>query len=196
MTTVTEQALAAAWQRVDDRLARLQRRHYQVGDIPLYEGGLNPPATEKELQQLETAWGAPIPFELAYSFRRWNERWIAHDHAINFWSVSDHLRIAQSGSLLLEADAGATFERVIGPINPVLESRKRYDIGGHEYSGTFLFLDYEDPPAGGQPGQVIRIGEDPIAEFVAASFVDFLNLVADAPVFDDDPEFDPLQWRA
>lgn len=36
------------------------------------------------------------------------------------------------------------------------------------------------------------VGTYGIAEYVAASFTDFLKLIADAPVFDDDPDFDPL----
>ena len=62
-------------------------------------------------------------------------------------------------------------------------------------AGRFLFLDYEDPPAGGRLGQVIRVSDEPIAQLVAASFVEFLNRVAEAPVYDDDPEFDLLAAR-
>ncbi|MGR8936018.1 MAG: SMI1/KNR4 family protein [Gammaproteobacteria bacterium] len=194
-TIITEQALATAWQRIDDRLAMMRRRHFEVGDIPFYEAALRPPATEKDLRQLEKVLGSPLPFELAYSFRRWNGCWIAHDHIISLSPISDLIYAAKSYTLPLEEYGEESFDEVIGPINSVLESRKRYNFGGHERSGTFLFLDYEDPPPGGQLGQVIRIGEDPVAEFVAASFVDFLNLVADAPVYNDDPDFDPLEWR-
>jgi cell wall assembly regulator SMI1 len=198
MTTKFEHELAAAWQRVDDRLAMLQLRHHQNGDIPFYKAGLNPPASEEELRQLELAWGAPIPFELVYSLRRWNGRWIAHDHVIDLSPISDHLSVAQACVLAPDASEEETFDSVIGPVNPVFESRKRYPFGGHEYSGSFLYLDFEDPPEGGTRGQVIRIGEEPTVEYVAASFVDFLNLIAEAPVLDDvqdDPNFDPLRWR-
>ncbi len=91
-------------------------------------------------------------------------------------------------------DVGWMFEEVIGPVNPLLESKRRIFFGEHDWSGSSLFLDYETPPAGGMLGQVIRVGEDPVAKFVSASFVDFLNLVAAAPAFKDDVDFDPLEW--
>lgn len=182
----TEQELAAAWMRVDERLSAMQRRHREKGDIPLYENALNPPATDKELRQLEKALGSSLPFELAYSLKHWNGRWIAHDHVIDLSCLSDHLAAVGYSPDINE---------VVGPINPVNDFTRRYAFGGHEGSKSFLYLDYEDPPAGGKVGQVIRIGQDPIAEYVAASFVEFLNLVADAPVRDDDPDFDPLKWR-
>jgi cell wall assembly regulator SMI1 len=189
-----EQELAAAWERVDERLAALQRRHNEKGDIPLYEAALNPPATAQELRQLAGTLEMPIPFELAYSLKRWNGRWIAHDHVIDLSPIRDHV-YAANASQWREEDAGLTFEHVIGPISLIMESKKRICFGGHEYSGSGLYLDYEDPPEGGHRGQVIRIGEEPIAEFVAASFVDFLNLIAAAPANDDEPDFDPLAWR-
>lgn len=194
MNTLLEQQLKAAWQRVDDRVASLQRRHREKGDIPLYEAALNPPATDQELQQLERAWGVAIPFELAYSLKRWNGRLIAHDHMIDLSSVADLLYLAETCGRYL-ADDSVEYEHVIGPINPIFESKKRYNFGGHEFSGSSLYLDYVTPPAGGTLGQVIRDGEEPIARFVAASFVDFLNLIADAPVHDDVPDFDPLEWK-
>lgn len=194
MTNPSKQKLALAWQRVDDRLAALQRRHYEKGDVPLYEAALNPPATEQEFKQLELAWQAPVPFELAYSLRRWNGRWIAHDHMISLSPISEHLYMARVTPPGQEND-DASYEKVTGPINPIMESRKRYCFGGHELSGTFLYLDYEEPPEGGHLGQVIRIGEDLDVEFVATSFVDFLNLVASAPFNFEDSDFDPLQWH-
>ena len=194
MNTSSEQELEAAWKRVDDRLAALQRRHIEIGDIPFYEAALNAPATDRDLIQLQKALGMAIPLELNYSLKRWNGRWIAHDHMISLVSVADHLHMAQADSWRGE-QTKLTFEEVVGPIKPTLFSKKRICFGGHEATGSFLFLDYEDPPAGGQPGQVIRVLEEPIAQFVAASFVEFLNILADAPVYDDDPEFDPLSWR-
>jgi len=190
-----EQALEAAWQRIDDRFSGLQRRYREQGDIPLYEADLNPPATDRELQQLEKAWGAVIPFELAYSLRRWNGRLIAHDHMIHLASVSEILYLVETCGWSAYGDSSVEYERVIGPVNPILESKKRYDFGGHEFLGSSLYLDYENPPSGGQPGQIIRAGEEPIVEYVASNFVNFLNLIADAPVHDDAPDFDPLKWR-
>ena len=93
-----------------------------------------------------------------------------------------------------EEFANATFDQVTGPVNPILESKRRICFGAHESSDTGLYLDYEDPPSGGQLGQVIRIGVD-FLEYVAPSFVDFLNMIADAPVYDDDPDFDPLAGK-
>ncbi len=191
----SEQQLKAAWQRVDDRLSALQRRHSEKGDIPLYEAALNPPATEKELQQLERALGMPIPFELAYSLKQWSGRWIAHDHVIDLTSIQDQLQYLAGKSTTPEEYADETFEQVTGPINPILDSKKRICFGAHEGSDTGLYLDYEVPPAGGSLGQVIRIGANLNAEYVAASFVDFLNMIADAPVYDDDPDFDPLELQ-
>lgn len=194
MTIPIDQDLADAWKRLDERLSKLQIRHRQIGDIPLYEAHLNPPATENELSRLEAALGATLPHELSFSLRHWNGRWIAHDHGIDLAPVSDLIKVAQSGGAIDEYRR-ETYERVTGPINPTLESMKRYLFGSHEYSGSNLYLDYEDPPEGGRPGQVIRVGEEPVAEFVAASFVDFLNMIAEAPAHDDDPDFDPLRWR-
>lgn len=189
----TEQELGAAWRRIDERLSRLQRRHREQGDIPLYEADSKPPATVKELDQLRQVLGMDVPFELADGLKRWNGRWIAHDHMISFMSIAEHLEIAKANPWI-EENAGLTFERVLGPINPVLNSRKRICFGGHEAMGSFLFIDYETPPQGGCLGQVIRIGEEPVAQFVASSFADFLDRVADAPAYDDDPDFDPLTW--
>ncbi len=190
-----ERELKSAWQRVDDRLAALRRRHAEKGDVPLYEAALNPPATDKELQELERALGMAVPFELAYSLKQSNGRWIAHDHAIDLQPIQDHLYyFANLGPRSMEY-AGDTFHTVIGPINPIFNSTKRICFGGHEGSDTSLYLDYENPPAGGQLGQIIRIGVESKAEYVAASLADYLNMIADAPVYDDDPDFDPLKLR-
>lgn len=190
----SEYELEVAWKRVGERLAALQRRHYERKDIPFYEAALNAPATERDLSQLETALGMAVPLELGYSLKRWNGRWIAQDHMISLMSIAEHLQVARANPWR-EEHADLTFERVVGPINPVLNSKKRICFGGHEATGSFLFIDYENPPAGGQLGQVIRLTEEPVAQFVAATFVDFLNLIVDAPVYDDDPDFDPLAWR-
>jgi len=186
-----EQELAAAWQRIDQRTKALQRRHRDIGDIPLYDDGLNPPASNAQLLQLKKAFGMDVPIELAYSLKRWNGRWIAHDHMISLSPVADHIYMSQV-SPWQEEYADETFEQVFGPINPLMNSRKRFCIGGHEGSGEFLYLDYENPPKGGRLGQVIRIGEEPTAQYIAGSFVEFLNMVAAAPVYDDNPDFDPL----
>ena len=189
----TQQELASAWDRVDERIAALQRRHHERGDVDLYDAQLNVPATENDLAKLNHALIMEAPFELLYSLRRWNGRWIAPDHALDLGSVS-FLVAAKEAITWTEEEAEQSFEEVQGPINPVMHSPRRIAFGYHDQSGSTLFLDYEDPPAGGRLGQVIRIGEEPIAQWVAGSFVEFLNLVADAPVHDDDPDFDPLQW--
>lgn len=193
MSAQTEQRLKAALQRVDDRLVALQCRHRERGDIPLYEADLGPPATDQEMKELENALGFTIPFELAYCLERWNGRFIAPDHAIVLNPISDLIYAANRSAMRVD-DVTSTFEEVVGPVNLLFESRKRIFFGEHDWSGSSLFLDYI-PAAGGQLGQVIRIGEDPIAKYVVSSFVGLLNLVADAPAYDDDPEFDPLAWK-
>lgn len=192
-TNNLETELEAAWRRIDARLEAMQKRHHTQGDIPLYETGANPPATESEIALLEKAIGTPLPFEWAYSLRRANGRWIAHDHIISLFSIQSFLAGFSEVRRSMRLYNDLTFESVDGPINPVMNSFRRYCFGIHEYSGTGLELDYEDPPEGGRLGQVIRIGESAYAEYVAPSFVDFLNMVANAPVHDDDPDFDPLQ---
>ena len=193
MTRNIEEELLAAWKRVDERLAQLQHRALEIKDIPLYVAAQNASATESDLEELEAALGMAVPVELRCSLKHWNGRWIAQDHMISLMSTAEHMQLARMNQWQVP-QAGLTLERVDGPINPVLDSKKRICFGGHETTGTFLYIDYEDPPAGGRLGQVIRIGEEPIAQWVAGSFVEFLNLVADAPVHDDDPDFDPLQW--
>ena len=193
MKNSREQELDAAWQRIDDRLAALQRRHREKGDVPLYDASLKPPATDAEIKQLEKLLGFEIPFELAYSLNRWNGRWIAHDHVIDLSSVSDLLYLARS-SASAETSDDDVHGQVIGPVSSKVDYKQRINFGGHEGSSSSLYFDYVEPPAGGRLGQIIRIGED-TAEYVAASFVEFLNLVADAPVRDDDSDFDPLKSR-
>lgn len=189
-----EVELEAAWQRVDARLEAMQERHHRGGDIPLYRDDANPPATESEIALLEKAIGTPVPFEWAYSLKRANGRWIAHDHVIVLDSIEDYLfAFCRFEKPVNKDDNGSTLPFIIGPISPIFESRRRYCFGGHEYSNTSLYIDYEDPPKGGRLGQIIRIDESGYAEYVAPSFVDFLNMVANAPVHDDDPDFDPLK---
>lgn len=202
VTDDIQRAVARAWAEVDARLDRLQRRSREVGDLPLYRLDEGAPATAGELDELGKALEVAVPPELAYSLMRWNGRWIAHDHIISLSPIADHLRTeaierrrrARSSERDIRELEASTFEQVLGPINPKAESRRRIAFGGHEYSGSALYLDYEDPPPGGTLGQVIRIGEEPVAEFVAPSFVDFLLRVAQAPVHDDDPAHDPLAW--
>lgn len=193
-------ALAAAWEGIDQRLRRIQKRHETNPSIPLYDSGANLGARASDLAVLRSALAIEPPSELVESLRRWNGRWIAHDHVINLSPIHEytyHAKIAadfhRRASLRDKREYDEmTFERVVGPINPRMNSRRRILFGGHEYSGSALFLDFEDPPAGGKPGQVIRVGEEPVAELVAASFLEFLKLVATAPLYDDDPDFDPL----
>ncbi|HSV48002.1 MAG TPA: SMI1/KNR4 family protein [Ramlibacter sp.] len=188
-----EQALDLAWQQIDERLALIQRRHHDRGDIPLYEAQAGPPATDADIELLSRCLAMPVPLELEHALRKWNGRWIVHDHMISLMAVWEHEQVARASQWSHE-HSDVRFESVIGPINPVLESRRRICIGGHEGSGKFLFLDFEDPPAGGHLGQVIRMGEEPTAEFVAPSFLEFLRMVSRAPAYDDDPEFDPLKF--
>jgi hypothetical protein len=42
--------------------------------------------------------------------------------------------------------------------------------------------------------QSALLTEGPSAQFMAPDLVDFLNLVADAPVYDEDPDRDPLAY--
>lgn len=193
MTDIEIVLLEEAWAAVDSRLHALQSRHRTRCDIPFYEISPGAPAANEQLLELSKAWGGYVPPALWHSLSRWNGRWIAHDHMISLMSIEEHLasHVANSWST---PDESLEFEEVVGPINLRMESSKRYCIGGHEASGTFLYLDFEDPPPGGRLGQVIRTGEEPSAEYVAESFVDFLMLVAKAPAYDDDPEFDPLAW--
>jgi hypothetical protein len=160
-----------------------------------------------DLLRLASAWAGFVPPALAYSLARWNGRLIAPDHRLHLFPIQDHLKLAQmevvsatyAKTFPYEDDASTddsdgVFEEVTGPINPCFSMKRRYCIGGYEYSGTFLYLDYEDPPAPGRLGQVISIGEEPVAEYVAPSLADFLLMVANAPAFEDAPEdFDLLQ---
>lgn len=190
-----------AWDRVDERLARIQERHAQDAEVPFYETCASPGASDDEIRVLASLLEVELPPELAESLRKWNGRWIAQDHMIALSPISDYLHAAaiekdfqrRASARDKRERERMTFERVIGPINPKMESARRICFGSHEPSGSFLFLDFEDPPEGGAPGQVIRTGEDPSAECVAPSFVAFLQLVASAPLYDDDPEHDPLK---
>jgi cell wall assembly regulator SMI1 len=184
------QELDAAWSAIDERLQLLQRRHAETGDIPLYDAALSPPATASELKELANCLGMPVPPELEHALRRWNGRWIAHDHMISLSPVQDYIQMAKWPQV--EDDPNQTFERVVGPINPTSSLKKRICFGGYEGGGTFLYLDFEPPPPGGRLGQIICFNEEPVAKLVAPSFLEFLRKVAAAPPYDDDPEADPF----
>jgi hypothetical protein len=195
--------LRAAWQLIDDRVKRIQERHTPDDEIPLYDSGIRASATDEEIAQLRSFLHIEPPWELVESLRMSNGRWIAHDHVIELSSSRDYEYMFKiDADFQRRANAGdkkreetATFEEVVGPINMKMNSKRRICFAGHERSGGFLYLDFENPPADGRMGQVIRIGEDPRAEFIAPSFIDFLELVAAAPLCEDDPDLDPLLPR-
>ncbi|HEY8360356.1 MAG TPA: SMI1/KNR4 family protein [Ramlibacter sp.] len=179
----------------------MQERHRANPAVPLYDSGANPGASAAELAELRSVLVIEPPPELLESLRRWNGRWILHDHVIDLAPIQSYMYYARLDDDF-ERRATArdkrehermTFERVVGPINPNMNSRRRIPFGAHEYSGSALYIDFEDPPEGGRPGQIIRIGEEPVAEIVALSFIEFLNMVAAAPLHDDDPDLDPLR---
>jgi hypothetical protein len=204
-------ALANAWRAVDARLQTLQQRHAKKGDIELYEDDAQPPASTQDLLRLATVWDGFVPPPLAYSLARWNGRSIAPDHGVDLFSIDHHLAVAETKKVSAayaqafpdedadepEGDAGEVFEEVTGPVNLNSSMRRRYCIGIYHNSGAFLYLDYEAPPKPGRLGQVISIGEEPVAEFVATSLVEFLSMIATAPACDDVPEdFDVLQMSS
>lgn len=193
MSSLRPRMLLDAWARVDARLGLIQARHIADPRIPLYRLDAGPPATDQELDLLRSVVDVELPFELVESLRRWNGRWIAHDHIIALSPIRDYVYLKAVDRCSEEDRASATFEEVRGPINLKMDNRRRICFASHEYSGSFLFLDFEDPPSAGSPGQVIRIGEEPIAEFIAPSFVDFLEMVALSPMHDDKPEYDRKQ---
>ena len=194
MKILSKNELEAAWRRVDDRFAALKQRYLDKSDVPLYTSDRRQPASVRDLVDLEAALGLPVPQEIAYSLMRSNGCEVAHDHAISLASVREQIFFALQNAPI-DGDESACFEFITGPVNPLFFSKKRYFFGTHNWSGTSLYLDYENPPEGGQLGQVIRVGEGLDVAYVASSFVEFLNLIANAPCADDDPDFDPLQWR-
>lgn len=55
-----EQELTEAWTHVDESLSGMRHRYREKGDMPLCESGKSPPATKRDLKQLEKVFGSSI----------------------------------------------------------------------------------------------------------------------------------------
>lgn len=180
-------ALVKAWQRVDDRFARLQAMARSDSSIPHYESECQPPATDEQLAFLEKLLGAPLPDDLRISLKMWNGRYIAQDHLIEFFGTGDMEWFP------IFADPPELQVKAIGPVAPKLAAGHRIRIGIHEDTESEILMDYEEIPAGGQEGQIIRVTPGLAkVEWIAPTFTAFLDLVAEAPLWRKGNTIDPL----